>query len=286
MVRKILIIASALFFLAAPILTRAQTTTPSATPTPTEAPFNFEKAYKDYVFTLDVYNKLHSEYQLAKSQYMQANTLASNAKAREATAAMLVGRDDVMIVYLGVLNQRLVEAIGISETTKNGLTNRMNTEITWYRNHKGKISSAATLEDLTDDSKEAADHYALTEPLIYEVLASVPTGKISDTRRMFNDLLGLLKQKTSSIRLAGDHDTTLAERWISETENKLTRSIDKEVEAQTLLLTITNSDKRTRNVNNGETYNQIIFRLDESMLFLKEASGYTKEVLKQLKTKN
>lgn len=286
MVRKILIIASAIFFLAAPILTRAQTSTPSATPIATEAPFNFEKAYKDYVFTLDVYNKLHSEYQLAKSQYLQANTLASNAKAREATAAMLVGRDDVMIVYLGLLNQRLVEAIGISETTKNGLTNRMNTEITWYQNHKGRISSAATLEDLSDDSKEAADHYALTEPLIYEVLSSVPTGKISDTRRMFTDLLGLLKQKTSSIRLAGDHDTTLAERWISETENKLTRSIDKEVEAQTLLLTITNSDTRTRNVNNGETYNQIIFRLDESMLFLKEASGYTKEVLKQLKTKN
>lgn len=253
---------------------------------PTEAPFNFEKAYKDYVFTQDTYNRAHADYVLAKGQYTQANTLASNAKAREATAAMLIARDDVLIVYLIALRQRLVESIGISQSTEDGLVKRIETEISWYRSHKSRISSASTLEDLSSDSESAKKHYLTTDPLVYESLSSLPVGKVTSLRSNFTDVLASLKEKTTKIRGNGDLDTTTAERWIIETENKLSRSVDKQVEAQGLVVTISSDDPRTMKVDKNEVYNQVNFRLEESLQFLKEASGFVREVIKQLKTKS
>ncbi len=289
MKRFTIFLAVALVILGAATAARAQDATQSATsspvPSPTEAPFNFEKAFKDYIFTQDTYNRAHADYILAKGQYLQANTLASNAKAREATAAMLTSRDDVLIVYLIALRQRLVESIGIPQSSLDGLNKRLETEISWYKTHKGRITSASTLEDLSADSESAKKHYATTEPLIYETLSSLPIGKVTTLRSTFTDILSSLKVKTNKIRTNGDLDTTTAERWIIETENKLARSVDKQVEAQGLILTISATDVRTQQVNKSETYNQVNFRLDESLQFMKEASKHIREVLKQLKTK-
>lgn len=275
-----------LFAVIAPRVWSQDTETPAtATPVPTEEPFNFEKAYKDYIFTQSVYNNAHSEYQLARAQYMQAQTLAASSKAREATAAMLSARDDLMIVYITLIRQRLIESVGVDGSISQGLMTRLESEIVWYRNHKGKISSVATLDDLSKTSDEARKHYETTEPLIYETLATVSVGKVSSERKAFTDILNSLKQKTSSIRANGDLDTATAERWIIETDNKLTLSIDKENEAQALVATIASTDPRTRQSNRGLTYTQVVARLNESLAYLKEASGFTREVIKQLKTK-
>lgn len=267
----------------------AQNSTGSAnppTPTPTEAPFNFDKAYKDYVFTTDQYNKAHSDYLLARAQYLQAKTLASQTKAKEATSAMLEARDDVMATYLLALRQRLVESIGIDDTTKNGITSRVDTEVSWWRNHKSKIDSAGTLEDLVSDSNEGLTHYPTTEALSYEILATIPLGKEQVFRNSFNDLLSNTKTKISQIRTNGDHDTTNAERWVIETENKLTRSLEKEVEAQKLMPDLQTLPKAGEQSKKADIYNSVIMRLSESIQFLKEATGYMKEVIKQIKTKS
>jgi hypothetical protein len=251
-----------------------------------EEVFNFEKAYKDYIFVYENYKKAHSDYLLARSQYQQAQTLASQTKARDSTVVMLQARDDVVVTYLTMLRMKLVESEGISETDKEGLYSRLDSEITWYKNNKSQIPSAGTLSDLVKDSEETSDHFQGVIPLAYETLSVVPVGKVEVLRNKINLILSDIKTKTEEIRLNGDHDTQIIERWIIEAENKITRSLDKEVEAQTLIYKLQSSSakKSSREENPADIYNQVVSLLGESNQFMREASSYMKEIVKQIKT--
>jgi len=68
--RKLAALILALFFLIVP-LQRASA-----------QEFTFEKAYQDYVYMTDLYEKAHAEYLLAKAQYAQAQTLTSQSKVQ------------------------------------------------------------------------------------------------------------------------------------------------------------------------------------------------------------
>jgi hypothetical protein len=284
--KKYLLAAAALFVFGVSVA-NAQTATPAATTSPTPTPvevFDFAKAYKDYVFMSDQYNKAHADYLLARAQYFQAETLASKTKARDATALMLRSRDNVMSSYLTALRLRLSEGEGVDETTKNGLFSRLDADIAWWRNHHDRINSAGTLEDLVVESDLALKHFPISEALSYEFLATIPGGKEFVLRNTLNELLSKTKTKVSQIRSNGDHNTTNAERWIIETEQKLTRSLDKEIAVQKLIVSLATVDPKNKTSKSG-TYNQAILGLDESLQFLKEASGYLKEVIKQIKIK-
>lgn len=248
-----------------------------------EEEFNFEKAYKDYVFTLDIYNGVHAEYQLAKAQYQQAGTLVSQTKAQEATIKMLESRDDVVTTYLTSVRMKMVEAQGVSDTTKNGLFTRLDAEIAWFKDHRGRISSAGTLADLEADSKEASTRFKDTEKVAYETLSTIPFGKLSLMRQKTNEILSMINDKIFEIRANGDKDTTILERWALEIENKITRSLDKEIEAQALIPNFAVNTKN-RNVDLSKNYSDIIFKLEESRQFLRDATQFMDEILREVIT--
>lgn len=244
--------------------------------------FDFNRAYQDYVFTLNTYNSEHSEYLLAKAQYNQAGTLVSQTKAREETIDMLEARDDVVITYMTAVRMKLVEAEGVSDLTKNGLFTRIDAEIAWYRDHKGRIASAGTLADLADDSEEAGKKFnGLTQNIAYEALATVPFGKLSLMRSSANEILDNIDAKLFQIRANGDKDTAIAERWAFEVENKITRSLDKEIEAQAEIPKLT-PDNKGRNQNLSATFNNIIFKLEESRQFLRDATEFMDEIMREI----
>lgn len=274
---KVLLLFTFLFLIAGN-RAYAQTPTPTATPEPE---FDFDRAYQDYVFTMDIYNNAHSEYLLAKAQYQQSGTLVSQTKAQEATVKMLEARDDVVVTYITAVRMRLVEAEGVSALTKNGLFARIDAEVAWFQDHKSRIQSAGTLQDLSEDSEEAAERFFLTERTAYEALSTVPFGKLSLMRSATNAILTKINSKVFEIRANQDKDTAIIERWAFETENKITRSLDKEIEAQAL---IPNFSADSRNRDHRKTYNDIIFRLDESRQFLRDATGFIKEILHEITT--
>lgn len=280
-----LVVSVIAFGLSFAVLTHAQTSSESASPSATAAPevFDFTKAYKDYVFIVDQYNKAHADYLLARAQYLQAKTLASQTKARDATAVMIETRDDVMATYLTALRLKLSESEGVNETVKNGIYTRIDNDVLWWKSHKSRINSAGSLEDLQQDSDAASKHFPTLEVLSYEVLSNISLGKELVLRNELNTLLSRTKEKIAQIRANGDHDTTNSERWVAETEQKLTRSLDKEIEAQKQMELFSQTKPGTQ--ARSETYNQVVFRLNESVLFLKEANGYMKEVIKDLKIK-
>lgn len=244
--------------------------------------FTYEKAYQDYVYMIDLYQNAHGEYLLAKAQYAQAQTLASQSKAQLATVNMLAARDDVVITYLRALRMRLVEEKSADAQTKNSLFARIDADIAWFENHKDTIPSAGTLDDLESDSQEAANKFMFTQRLTYETLGFIPYYKLKNTREDMTDVLSEVKNKIQDIRQKGDHDVAFAERWVLETENKLIRALDKEVEAQNLVFQIqTQSSQAT----GKSQYENVLKRLQEANQYLREANSYMVEIIKQIKTK-
>jgi len=246
--------------------------------------FDFERAYQDYVFTLDVYNTKHSEYVLSKAQYEQAKTLVAQSKARESALSMLAARDDVVITYLTAVRMRMVEAEGLSDTVKQGIFSRLDAEVDWFKDHKARLSSSGTLKDLEEDSAEAANRFGrLSQTIAYEALATIPFGTLSLLRQETSNILKGINEKISQIRINGDKDTSKLERWAFEVDGKITRSLDKEIEAQSLIVNFVPRDRQGK-TSYFQNFNDIISKLDESRQLLRDAIGSMKEIIRNITT--
>lgn len=242
-----------------------------------EPDFDFARAYQDYVFTRDVYESELSEYRLARSQYLQAKTLVSQSKARDATVEMLQARDDVVTAYLTAIRMRLIETDGVSTTIANGMTDRLDAEIAWYRDHKSRVSSAGSLEDLVADSAEARDQFKQTESLVYETLSIIADGKTKALRDDLSLLVSDARRKTFEIESNGDFNLSLIQRWIVEAEQKITRSLDKSIEAQTKVQGFYESRG-----DRLELFNEIINLHTDSYQLLQDGNNFLKEVISEL----
>lgn len=241
--------------------------------------FDFNKAYQDYLYNYDIYQKAHSDYDIARSQYLASQTISAQTKAQEATAAMLVDRDQALNTYLSALRQKLKESAGIDNSTKDGIYSQIDTEIAWYSDHKSKISSAGSLDDLVADSNDASNQFKQTELLIYKVLVTISIGTTTDYRDRVRSEIDALRTKISEIKVNGDKNVDPVERALTDAEDRLSRSTEKEAEAQTLLLKMKPSDK-----DKLSSYNSVELSVGESLSYIKEANSIIKDSIRQIKT--
>jgi len=243
--------------------------------------FNFNRAYSDYLFNYNQYRQSYNEYIAAKEAYLSYQTLASKNLALEKTSKMLKDEDGVIRTYLTALRMKLAETTGISNDEQNILYLKLDSEVGWYGKHQASLSSAATLEDLVDSAKKMADKYQTTEILIYQALGTILSGKEINFRDQLNNKIQQFKEKIGEIRQRGDKETALAERWLLEAENRLTRSQEKQFAAQQILAKMKSSDS-----NKNQSYNKAQFAIEESHQYLKEANSYLKEVIREIKSAN
>jgi hypothetical protein len=255
-------------------------------PTPTPEQASFEKAYNDYQTQISEYNNAHSEYVLRRSQYLRFRSLQSQQEAFDATSKMLQERDDVNISYLEVLKERLNEAVGVSEQTKNDLNVRLNDEIGWFTDHKSRIHTAGTLEDLIGDSDLSKNRYSFEVPLFYEVLSTIPDGKITDFDERLKDNFVSLKRKIDEIKAEGRDDYKFSDsklqqldRWVFEADNRIQRAEQKQVDAQN-----ESSKYKTQANRAAYVYDTVTLRLGEAQQFLKESGSYITEIIRSIKT--
>ena len=247
----------------------------SSTPTPV---FDFQKAYQDFVFNFDKYRSNHDEYELARSQYLQSQTLAAQAKAQEATYNMLFARDEAVRSYLTMLRTRLGEAVGVSVDRRDFLFTKIATEVNWFTSHQSRLSSASSLEDQVSDSNEAKAQYdKATEVLIYDVLTEIALGKQYFLRQKQITIISDLESKLDQIRSDGQIDTGQIERWLLETKNLVIRSEGKEQDALKL------QTENAKSKNRSSIFNQIQFRVNESIQYLKDANDFLLETIKTIR---
>lgn len=247
---------------------------------------NFDAAFESYTQSKELYDSAHEDYVFARAQYLRFRTLKSRTDARDATLRMLEARDDVVITYLEALSTRLGGAMGLTPERKSNLFVKLTTEKDWFTEHKAGLSSAATPEDLADDSDEAKARFDQIVPLFYETLATTAFGKTTDMRDRVRQLNTQLRQKVDELKLEERDDYKFSsdkllrlDRWLFESENRLVRVDDKLNESEVLISQI-NSNQRF----NIATYNNSLTRLEEGRGYMNEALSFLKEVIKDVKT--
>ena len=241
--------------------------------------FNFNKAYDDYLYNYNQYRQANTEYISAKQAHSSYQTLTSKEKAMEKTSNLLKNEDEVIKTYLTALRLKLAETTGISNYEQNVIYLKLDNEVIWYQNHQSKLSSAGSLEDLVKSGEEMKQRYQETQILAYQTLGAILAGKQNYQRQQINQQIQLLKEKIGVIRQTGDKQTATVERWLLEAENRLTRSQEKEFEAQQLLTKMKNSDR-----DKNKIYNQAQSQIEESHQYLKEANRYLREIIREVKS--
>ncbi len=246
----------------------------------------FNKVFGQYSQKLEDYRNAHDDYLLARSQYLKFKTLTAQNNAKVATLTMLQARDDVVIYYLRSLVERVKEIEGMDGDTRKDLLSRIDGEISWFSEHKGKLSSAGSLEDLVSDSDKAKEQHRSIEPLIYEALAEIPNARVSHFRERLNKIFSTTADKVNTIkseeRLEYKFSTRkiqVIDRWIFETENMIGRSEEKQNEAKDEI-----SEASSRGRGDEKTLNQVLQILGESQQYLKEASSFVKEIIREIMT--
>jgi len=165
------------------------------------------------------------------------------------------------------------------------LLTRIDSEIFWFQDHRSKISSAGSLSDSEIDSLEAAERFVLTERIIYESLINVSSGSVASLRNELNSLLSDVRQKTFEIKANGDHDVAIVERWLVEMDNKITRSLDKSIEAESKIKDYYEDRRGSKQSEENVTlFNEMISTLQESLQLIREGNNFMFEIIKALTT--
>jgi len=262
---KIAILLLTFFLLRTPIFAQGDTLDPN-------------RAYNDYLYTYDQYRQAHSQYVVAKQAFLNYQTLTSKNEAYEKTRSMLRLRDEVVRTYLAALRTRLAQETKIINYNQNVLYLKLDSEIYFYKNHSEQLSSISTLEDLLADSSAIQKRYQETEVLLYQTLGTIFSDKEAALKEDIGQEIDKIKKKIGQIRLAGNKDTTKAERWSLEAENRLLRSEDKILNAQQIL-----QKMKPSNQDKFGIYNQAIFSFSESHQYLKEANSNLRELVNEIK---
>jgi hypothetical protein len=239
--------------------------------------FDFNKAYQDYQYNYNLYRSSHIDYIAARSEYLNYRTLTSQTKAIEKTKEMLLNRAETLKTYLTALRIKLRETTGITNYDQNISYLKLDNKVTFISSHKNSLPSAASLEDLVKISTELEKAYPEIEVLSYQTLGKIIIGKESYLRQKINEQIQMLEEKINEIRNEGE-DTTIPERWLIQTKEKIKRSEEKEKEAQTVLDRISTGD-----ANKIFSWNKAQKLFEEENQYLKEAISSIKEIIREIK---
>ncbi len=249
----------------------------------------FEKQYANYQAKFKQYDTLHQEYVVKRSQYMRFKTLTSQEDAYDATLAMLLARNDVLVAYFQSLKEKLKEGEDIPDDAEARLILTIDDEVGWLTTHQNQTSTAGTLDDLVTDSKTASSRFANNQTIIaYESLAAFSLGRMLGYERRTQDLYDDLKKKIDEVRSETREGYTFSagkfqvlDRWMFDAETRITRAKQKTTDAQSFFSTKNIKSKGTEALNQ---YNNTLKTLGEAQLFLKEANTFMSEVIRELKT--
>jgi hypothetical protein len=246
--------------------------------------FSYQKALQDYKYTYSLYAQADSDYQLAKAQYINSKTLTAQTKAQQATYAFLRARDDVLRTYLSALRQKLAETNGLVDSDRNILYSRIDQEVSWYIDHRDKIPSAGSLDDLFSDSEKAREHYKATEGLMYRIFSTLTDAPLRNFHDRIDNIISAASNITLEIKQNKDKDTSTIERWIIETQNRIDRSKEKEISTYRSIPSIEQESSAFNASDKLPIYNGFLTRYDESLQYLKEATSFLREIVNKIKT--
>lgn len=140
----------------------------------------FENLEKKYFFLLEQYRNEEQNFLVAKNQYFQLNTLASQELAVQEGRNLLNTRADILITYLNILDQLLNKTRGIPIENKNPQLVSLSLLREQVLLHKSRNSVA--LDRLSFDSEAKSFEPSLTqiEENAYYTLSLIRVGQMQE----------------------------------------------------------------------------------------------------------
>lgn len=234
--------------------------------------FNFEKAYQDYIYNLEIYQDSFLDYEKAKDFYLKNPTLTLKEEARKKTLLMLKERDELLRVYLAAVRIKLIE-------TKIPVPEKLDSELSWYKDHKDQYKDTDPLEDLFNKSKEAESRYKTdTSFATYESLFNVTLGEIVNLRQDHESVYKSIRETLDKSILAGTLTIDPFNRWVTDID-LVVQNLKQNDEKAKLAIT---KLYRGSYVNPQSSYNSAIDPLVSSTALLNNLNSFLSEFLASL----
>lgn len=184
--------------------------------------FDFNKAYQDYQYALNVYQGAYADYQDSKDFYSKNPTLTLKEDARQKTLAMLKDRDRLLSVYLTMLRMKIVETSGLLPDDKNNIFGKIDPQVKWYQDHMGSYQDGDSLDTLFGKSDEAQNEYKNTTlPIIYESLFDISLGAEVGIENDMVSVYSNLKDIVNARVASGNLDINPFNRWFSDIDTTI-----------------------------------------------------------------
>ncbi len=182
------------------------------------------QAYRDYLYQFDVYRVNYADFKVAKNEYLKFKTLTSQTTALAKTKAMLAQRDQLLRAYLLLLNEKLYENPGVTDTERNAYLSLTRSEIGFLEQHATLVERIGSLDDAQDTSRELESHYAVLQASMHQTVAGLSLGELNQRVKLFDIALADAKALVETNRrvFPPEKQSTL-DRWVLQITN--TRSL-------------------------------------------------------------
>jgi len=238
---------------------------------------DYQKAYQDYISSLNLYRDSHFKYQTAKNEYLAYRTLNAETKAFEATREMLQKRDEGLQSYLRALRLRLEETTAITNYKENLSYLKLDSEIGWLSIHKDSIRGASSIEDLINISSQLEEKYPSLELLAYQTLGIIISARENSLRERVSTQTEKIAEKINQMKSEGENVEKL-QRWMAEAKKKISTSSEKQTEAELKIKEIEVNDS-----SKLSSFNEAQMSYEQSNQYLKEAVSYLIEIVEEVK---
>lgn len=237
--------------------------------------FDAAKAYSDYQYQLSVYQQDYSDYQDAKTFYMENPTLQLKEDARQKTLKMLRDRDQLVATYLTAIRMQIVETTGLNDSQKGTIFGKIDSEVAWYQGHIKNYLTSDALTDLFNKSDESKSRYATnTTPIIDEGLFDIGLSQEIGLRQAHQQIYSDLKDYINQQVAAGKLKIDPFNRWLNDTDTVLTELQTNESTGATKIQAV-----YAQNYNQNSAYNDAIQILMSSIDPLNQLNSYLTEML-------
>ena len=237
---------------------------------------DYSGTYQSYINLYDTYRQAERSYVTSKNKYLTYQTLTAEQEALDNGKNFLKLRDQLVILYLKLLYDRVNESGGYTTDERNLIFNKLNVEMNWLTEHRTKYDSSSTLKDLQRLSDQMQDRYlSLIRYIGLQTAGGILQNKLSVMTVLLQDLLNQTEAQLARVDESGK-DTTVSQRWLLEAKNKLSLAIEKQEDSRQIFASLHGQNLIT-------DYNQGAFYLSESNQYLREANFYLSEIIRLTK---
>ena len=180
-----------------------------------------ESAYKDYLFQYDQYRLKLNNFHVARTEYLTYKTLLAETTALDTARAMMVQRDDLLRSYILLLNEKINENNGMSDTDRKLYQTIIKNESSYIQTHKTHMTSVGSLSDAEKISIDLQTHYPILNTSVHQILIALSLADLSRMNKQFVSLQEIFRSSIQSNRsYLTPEKQTISDRWMIQISNK------------------------------------------------------------------